>query len=143
MHGWLHPQLSAPAYRKLFLPINSVPRSVLVGVIRGSLHHHLELSLEQRSYPWPLSSISEQAQNHLLRRTRLQLEHQRTLLSGYLGIAVSAALALLGLFGIGAGISLLTGRGVLYSGLRQVIFGLLAAGVTFGLGRILGVSLAG
>jgi len=64
-------------------------------------------------------------------------------LSGYLGIAVSAALALLGLFGIGAGISLLTGRGVLYSGLRQVIFGLLAAGVTFGLGRILGVSLAG
>jgi VIT1/CCC1 family predicted Fe2+/Mn2+ transporter len=64
-------------------------------------------------------------------------------LSGYLGIAVSAALALLGLFGIGAGISLLTGRGVLYSGLRQVIFGVLAAGVTFGLGRLLGVSLSG
>jgi len=45
------------------------------------------------------------------------------------------------LFGVGAGISLLTGRGVLYSGVRQVLFGVLAAGITFGLGRMLGTSL--
>jgi vacuolar iron transporter family protein len=64
-------------------------------------------------------------------------------LSGTWGVAVSAALAALALFGIGAGITLLTGRGVLYSGLRQVIFGLLAAGITFGLGRVIGASLAG
>jgi vacuolar iron transporter family protein len=64
-------------------------------------------------------------------------------LSGYEGVAVSAAFSMLGLFGIGAGISLLTGRELLYSGLRQVFFGLLAAGVTFGLGRIIGVSLTG
>src|SRR5262249_42222251 len=64
-------------------------------------------------------------------------------LSGILGVVVSATLAALALFGIGAGITLLTGRGVLYSGLRQVLFGLLAAGVTFVLGRVIGVSLAG
>lgn len=63
-------------------------------------------------------------------------------MSGIWGVAGSAALAALALFVIGAGISLLTGRGVLYSGLRQVIFGLLAAGITFGLGRVIGTSLA-
>ena len=57
-------------------------------------------------------------------------------------MAVSAALAALALFGVGAGISLLTGRGVLYSGLRQVLFGLLAAVITFGLGLVIGTSLA-
>jgi vacuolar iron transporter family protein len=63
-------------------------------------------------------------------------------MSGTWGVAGSAALAVLALFGIGAGISLLTGRAVLYSGLRQVLFGLLAAGITFGLGRVIGISLA-
>ena len=62
-------------------------------------------------------------------------------LSGSWGVRVSAALAALALFGIGAGISLLTGRGVLYSGVRQVLFGVLAAGITFGLGRVIGTSL--
>jgi len=64
-------------------------------------------------------------------------------LFGAWGVVVSGALAAFALFGVGAGISLLTGRGVLYSGLRQVLFGLLAAGVTFGLGRVLGASLVG
>ncbi len=63
-------------------------------------------------------------------------------LSGSWGVMVSAAFAALALFGIGAGISLLTGRGVLYSGVRQVLFGVLAAGITFGLGRVIGTSLA-
>jgi VIT1/CCC1 family predicted Fe2+/Mn2+ transporter len=64
-------------------------------------------------------------------------------LSGNWGVALSAALSALALFGIGAGITLLTGRGILYSGMRQIIFGLLAAGITFGLGRLIGASLAG
>ena len=64
-------------------------------------------------------------------------------LNGVWGLAASAALSALALFGIGAGITLLTGRGALYSGLRQVLFGLLAAGVTFGLGRLIGMSLGG
>ena len=63
-------------------------------------------------------------------------------MSGTWAVAVSAALAALALFGVGAGISLLTGRGVLYSGLRQVLFGLLAAVITFGLGLVIGTSLA-
>ena len=33
--------------------------------------------------------------------------------------------------------------GVLFSGTRQVLFGLAAAGLTFGLGCLIGVSLAG
>src|SRR5262245_57644477 len=64
-------------------------------------------------------------------------------ISGIEGVLVSAVLSGLALFGIGAGITLLTGRGVLYSGLRQVIFGLIAAGITFGLGRIIGIRLTG
>jgi vacuolar iron transporter family protein len=62
-------------------------------------------------------------------------------LSGKSGAAVSAALSALALFGIGAGITLLTGRNALYSGLRQVLFGLLAAAITFSIGRAIGASL--
>ena len=64
-------------------------------------------------------------------------------LSGLVGVIVSVCCATAALFGIGAGITLLTGRDVFYSGTRQVILGLLAAGITFGLGRVIGTSLAG
>jgi len=46
----------------------------------------------------------------------------------------------LGLFVIGAAITLFTGRPVWQSGLRQVIFGLAAALVTYLIGRLIGVS---
>jgi VIT1/CCC1 family predicted Fe2+/Mn2+ transporter len=65
------------------------------------------------------------------------------LLSGTTAVAVSLASSALGLFGIGAAITLMTGRGVLFSGLRQTLFGLAAAAVTFGIGKLVGVSLAG
>jgi vacuolar iron transporter family protein len=55
------------------------------------------------------------------------------------GSAVSSALALAA---IGMLTSLFNGRSVAYSALRQVAFGTLAAAVTFGVGRLLGVSLA-
>lgn len=45
------------------------------------------------------------------------------------------------LFVVGAGITLYTGRSVLFSGTRQVVFGLAAAALTFGIGRLVGVSL--
>ena len=64
-------------------------------------------------------------------------------LTGTTAVAASLAVSCLGLFGIGAAITLMTGRGVLFSGARQVLFGLLAAGVTFGIGKLLGVSLGG
>jgi VIT1/CCC1 family predicted Fe2+/Mn2+ transporter len=63
------------------------------------------------------------------------------LLDGRTAIVVSAAASAAGLFAIGAGITLLTGRSVWFSGLRQVLVGLAAAGLTFGIGRLIGVSL--
>jgi len=48
-----------------------------------------------------------------------------------------------GLFIVGAGITLFTGRSVAYSGVRQVLFGLAAVAITFGIGRLIGGNLAG
>lgn len=64
-------------------------------------------------------------------------------LTGTTGVVWSLALSTLGLFLIGAAITLFTGRTVWSSGLRQVFFGLVAAAVTFGIGKLIGVSLAG
>ncbi|MFL6192728.1 MAG: VIT1/CCC1 transporter family protein [Thermoanaerobaculia bacterium] len=64
-------------------------------------------------------------------------------LSGLSAVGVSLAASALGLFGIGSAITLMTGRGVFFSGGRQMLFGLAAAGVTFGIGKLMGVSLGG
>ena len=64
-------------------------------------------------------------------------------LSGWTAVLVSAAFSMVGLFVIGAAITLYTGKGVLFSGFLQVVFGLLAAAVTYGIGRLIGVSLGG
>ena len=66
-----------------------------------------------------------------------------TFLTGLNAVIVSMALSGIGLFVIGAGITLFTGRNVLYSGARQVLFGLVAAMITFGIGRLIGGNLAG
>ena len=63
--------------------------------------------------------------------------------SGMTAVAISSVLSAIGLFGIGSAITLFTGRGILYSGARQMIFGLIAAAVTFGIGRLIGVSVVG
>ncbi len=64
-------------------------------------------------------------------------------LSGMPAITASTGLSALGLFVIGAAITLFTGRPVWSSGLRQVAFGLAAAAVTYLVGRLLGVSVLG
>jgi len=64
-------------------------------------------------------------------------------LTGSAGIAASAAAGALGLFLIGSAITLMTGRSAWFSGLRQVAFGMAAAAVTFGIGRLIGVNLGG
>jgi VIT1/CCC1 family predicted Fe2+/Mn2+ transporter len=64
-------------------------------------------------------------------------------LKGITAVGASLLLSGLALFLIGAGITVLTGRSLLYSGSRQVLFGLAAAGITFSIGRWLGVSLGG
>ncbi len=63
-------------------------------------------------------------------------------LQGYGGIIISAAVGTVGLFTIGAATSLFTGRSTPWSGLRMVIFGLAAAAITFGVGRLIGTGLA-
>ena len=63
------------------------------------------------------------------------------LLLGGGGAFVPAIVLSLGaLFAVGAGVSLLTGRGLVYSGGRQVLIGTAAAVVTYLVGRAIGVS---
>jgi vacuolar iron transporter family protein len=63
------------------------------------------------------------------------------LLLGSGGAFVPAiVLSLAALFGVGAGVSLLTGRGLLFSGGRQVLIGTAAAVVTYIVGRAIGVA---
>jgi VIT1/CCC1 family predicted Fe2+/Mn2+ transporter len=62
-------------------------------------------------------------------------------LAGPTGILTSLAISAAGLFVIGAGTTLFTARPVVWSGARQILFGLAAAGITFGIGRLIGVNL--
>jgi VIT1/CCC1 family predicted Fe2+/Mn2+ transporter/rubrerythrin len=52
----------------------------------------------------------------------------------------SLGLSIAALFGVGAGVSLLTGRGLLFSGGRQVLLGAAAAAVTYVVGLAIGVA---
>ncbi len=60
--------------------------------------------------------------------------------SGSTAIAISLAASAVGLFVIGAAITLMTGRSVLFSGTRQVLVGMAAAALTYGVGKLIGVS---
>ena len=61
--------------------------------------------------------------------------------SGWTAVAASATVSALALFGIGAAITILTGRSVWRTGLRQLVLGLSAAGSTFLIGRLVGVAI--
>ena len=62
---------------------------------------------------------------------------------GATAVMASLSLSALGLFGLGAGITLFTARPPFRSGLRSVLFGLAAAGGTYAIGRLIGVTVAG
>jgi len=62
-------------------------------------------------------------------------------LLGATSLLVSLILSVIGLFGVGAVTSRFTNRGWVYSGLRQLVLGGLAAAVTFGVGSAVGTSL--
>ena len=62
---------------------------------------------------------------------------------GVTAIYLSIGSSVVGLFTIGSAITLFTGKSILFSGCRQVIFGLAAAAVTYGIGALIGVSIAG
>jgi len=63
--------------------------------------------------------------------------------NGMPAIVISVIVSCTGLFLIGSAITLFTGKSIWFSGFRQVIFGLAAAAVTFGIGKLIGISLAG
>jgi VIT1/CCC1 family predicted Fe2+/Mn2+ transporter len=63
--------------------------------------------------------------------------------SGLTAWAASAIFSCLALFGVGAVISIFTARGPLASGARMLGIGLLASAITYGVGWLLGVSVAG
>lgn len=58
--------------------------------------------------------------------------------SGPPAVIASIAISALALFVVGAGITVVTGSSVLRTGGRQVLLGLLAAAITFGLGALVG-----
>ena len=61
--------------------------------------------------------------------------------SGMKAVLISVLASATGLFVIGSAITLFTGKNVWYSGFRQVFFGLTAAAITFGIGKLIGVSI--
>lgn len=63
--------------------------------------------------------------------------------TGKTALLASAVAGGSGLFVLGAAITLMTGRSVWRSGLRQLLLGMAAAGLTFGLGKLLGASIGG
>lgn len=64
-------------------------------------------------------------------------------LMGSSAVVASLALAGLALAIIGVATSIFTGRGAAFSAVRQLVIGYAAAGVTFGIGKLVGVSLGG
>jgi VIT1/CCC1 family predicted Fe2+/Mn2+ transporter len=63
--------------------------------------------------------------------------------SGIWAWTLSASFSCLALFAVGALLSIFTARGPFMSGLRMLAIGLIASAVTYGVGRLLGVTMAG
>jgi VIT1/CCC1 family predicted Fe2+/Mn2+ transporter len=62
------------------------------------------------------------------------------LIGGQSALLISLGLSLVALFAVGAAVSLLTGRGLIFSGFRQLGIGLAAALVTYAIGSIIGIA---
>lgn len=65
------------------------------------------------------------------------------MLSGNAALLTSLGLSGLALAAIGAATSVFTGRGAIFSGFRQLAIGFAAAGVTYAIGHLVGVSVMG
>src|SRR5512139_1313205 len=63
-------------------------------------------------------------------------------LSGTTAIILSLIVSAIGLFIIGGAITLMTGRSIWFSGTRQVLVGIAAAALTYGIGKLIGVSIS-
>ncbi|MEX2546620.1 MAG: VIT1/CCC1 transporter family protein [Chloroflexota bacterium] len=62
--------------------------------------------------------------------------------SGLNAVIAALALSFAALFAVGAAVSIVTGRGFVFSGTRQVLIGAAAAAVTFAVGTVIGVNVA-
>ncbi len=62
-------------------------------------------------------------------------------LRNYHPVWISLGFSVAGLFILGAAITFYTGKSVWYSGFRQILFGLVAAGITYGIGKLIGITL--
>ncbi len=62
--------------------------------------------------------------------------------SGTTAVIASVLISSAVLFLIGAGVTLFTGRSFFFSGIRQLIVGLAAAGVTYTLGHFIGAAVS-
>jgi vacuolar iron transporter family protein len=60
---------------------------------------------------------------------------------GLKAVIFSSVLSAFGLFLIGSAITLFTGKSIWFSGSRQVAFGVAAAAITYGIGKLIGISL--
>jgi VIT1/CCC1 family predicted Fe2+/Mn2+ transporter len=61
--------------------------------------------------------------------------------AGNAALPIAIGVTAVALFGVGAVLSLFTGRSAWLSGLRTLALGALAGGVTFGIGRLFGVNI--
>ena len=62
--------------------------------------------------------------------------------SGGTAIGIAAAIAAVALFAVGGAISVFTGRPPLVIGTRMIIIGAITSGITFGIGKAIGVSVS-
>jgi vacuolar iron transporter family protein len=62
---------------------------------------------------------------------------------GFVAFSISALLSSLALFGVGALLSIFTARGPFVSGARMLLIGLIVSAITYSVGWLLGVSVAG
>ena len=60
---------------------------------------------------------------------------------GNRAFSLSGGLSAIALITVGATLAVLSGKGVLWGGLRMLLIGMAAAGVTFGIGSLIGVTL--
>ena len=58
-------------------------------------------------------------------------------------VQASAISSAIGLFALGVAIAVFTGKHPVFSGMRQLLIGMAAAGITFGIGHLFGVSVGG
>jgi VIT1/CCC1 family predicted Fe2+/Mn2+ transporter len=62
--------------------------------------------------------------------------------SGETAVVISASLSGVTLFGVGGAMTILTGRGLVLSGMRMLAIGAVAAAISFGVGKLLGVAIS-